>query len=97
MTKTPTLTALKPPSRKEHNYVYNEVDLQTEYQAPEIGLSSHETLSSYNLVKQVTRITRSDNQVVDFNYDSGGRLEVVCCPKAHKLEGLIQTRVNSSR
>ncbi len=42
-------TALKPPSSPAHNYVYNEVDLQTEYQAPEIGLSSHETLSSYNL------------------------------------------------
>ena len=42
-------TALKPPSSPAHNYVYNEVDLQTEYQAPDIGLSSHETLSSYNL------------------------------------------------
>ncbi|RKZ73503.1 MAG: RHS repeat protein, partial [Candidatus Parabeggiatoa sp. nov. 1] len=55
--------------------------MQTEYQAPEIGLSSHETLSSYNLDQQVTRITRPDNQVVDFNYDSGGRLEEIVLPK----------------
>lgn len=75
------LTALKPPSRPAHNYVYNEVDLQTEYQAPEIGLSNHETLSSYNLDQQVTRITRPDNQVVDFNYDSGGRLTEIVLPK----------------
>jgi RHS repeat-associated protein len=85
--KNGNLTALKPPSRPEHNYVYNEVDLQTEYQAPEIGLSSHETLSSYNLDQQVTRITRPDNRVVDFNYDSGGRLEEIVLPKGPQSYG----------
>ncbi|MCP3894190.1 MAG: RHS repeat protein, partial [Bacteroides sp.] len=79
--KNGNLTALKPPSRPEHKYVYNEVDLQTEYQAPDVGLPSHETLSSYNLDQQVTRITRPDNQIVDFNYDSGGRLTEIVLPK----------------
>ncbi len=78
--KNGNLTALKPPSRPEHNYVYNEVDQQTEYQAPDIGLPLHETLSSYNLDQQVTRITRPDNQIVDFNYDSGGRLTEMVLP-----------------
>ncbi len=78
--KNGNLTALKPPSRPEHLYAYNEVDLQTEYQAPSVGLESHETLSSYNLDEQVTRITRPDNQVVDFNYDKGGRLTEIVLP-----------------
>jgi len=66
--KNGNLTALKPPNRPEHLYAYNEVDLQTAYQAPSVGLESHETLSSYNLDEQVTRITRPDNQVVDFKH-----------------------------
>jgi YD repeat-containing protein len=83
--KNGNLTALKPPNRPEHNYVYNEVDLQTEYQAPDVGLPSHETLSSFNLDQQVTRITRPDNQVVDFNYDSGGRLTEMVLPKGTQI------------
>jgi RHS repeat-associated protein len=75
------LTAIKPPSRPEHVYTYNEVDLQTEYQAPDVGLPNHETLSSFNRDQQVTRITRPDNQVIDFNYDSGGRLTEMVLPK----------------
>ncbi|MCP3682219.1 MAG: RHS repeat protein, partial [bacterium] len=75
------ITALKPPSRPEHRYAYNEVDQQTEYKAPDIGLPLHETLSSHNLDQQLTRITRPDNLVVDFNYDDGGRLEEIVLPK----------------
>jgi len=75
------LTALKPPGRPEHFYTHNAVDLQTEYQAPDIGLSSHSTLSSFNLDQQVTRITRPDNKIIDFNYDSGGRIAEIVLPK----------------
>ncbi|RKZ80853.1 MAG: hypothetical protein DRR19_22980, partial [Candidatus Parabeggiatoa sp. nov. 1] len=75
------LIALKPPGRPEHQYAYDEVSQPVEYQAPDVGLASHETFTSYNLDQQITRVTRPDNQVIDFNYSSGGELAEIVLPK----------------
>ncbi|WP_353572692.1 RHS repeat-associated core domain-containing protein [Candidatus Albibeggiatoa sp. nov. BB20] len=75
------ITSIKPPSRPEHTYSYDAVDLPSEYQAPTVNSSGHETLSSFNRDKQLTRVTLADNKVIDFNYDQAGRVEEIVLPK----------------
>lgn len=74
------VTSLTPPGRSGHTFGYTPVDLESQYMPPAIGLPTTQTQYTYNLDKQLTRITRPDGQLVNFAYDSGGRLTTLATP-----------------
>jgi RHS repeat-associated protein len=59
---------------------YTAVDLQGQYTPPDVGAGPTSTVYTYDLDKQLTRITRPDSQVLDFGYDSAGRLSTLTMP-----------------
>ncbi|GAX61494.1 hypothetical protein SCALIN_C22_0208, partial [Candidatus Scalindua japonica] len=75
------LTSITPPGRPPHLFTYTAVDLQEEYDSPNVGTSVNNTIYTYNLDKQLTLITRPDNKTVSYNYDNGGRLEKMIIPR----------------
>jgi RHS repeat-associated protein len=74
------LTSLTPPGRPAHVFAYTPVNLEGEYAPPLVGTGSGNTLYTYNLGKDLTRITRPDGQILDFAYDSAGRLSGLTIP-----------------
>ncbi|MBI3071810.1 MAG: RHS repeat protein, partial [Deltaproteobacteria bacterium] len=73
-------TSITPPARPAHNFSYTPVDLESEY-APPAVVTPSATTYSYNLDRQLTRVTRPDGQVIDVGYDTGGRLTSVTQPR----------------
>jgi RHS repeat-associated protein len=71
------VTSITPPGRPAHVFDYNEINLETLYDPPNIGIPEDRTQYTYNLDKQLELITRPDGQVIDLNYDGGGRLNQV--------------------
>lgn len=71
------LTGLTPPSRPKHAFAYTPVNLESQYTPPTIGLATSQTQYAYNLDKDLTTITRPDGQLINFAYDSGGRLSTL--------------------
>jgi len=67
--------AITPPGRPEHRFSFNEVNLETAYDPPAIGLSDDITRMEYNNARQLTGIVRPDGKRVEFGYDSTGRLQ----------------------
>lgn len=65
------LVGVTPPSRPEHIFSLNNLELIGQYQPPAlVGLSVKDTLYTYNLEKQLTNILRPDGQSVAMVYDS---------------------------
>lgn len=93
------LTALTPPGRPAHTFTYTPVDLTSAYQPPNVGGAS-ETRYDYNLDQQVTRVSRPDGKLIDFAYDSAGRLTTLTTPRGvesysyHPSRGLL-TAINA--
>lgn len=75
------LTAITPPGRPAHTFTYTPVDLAATYQPPQVGDGSSQTGYDYNLDRQLTRITRPDDKVIDFSYDGVGRLSTLTIPR----------------
>lgn len=74
------LVSVTPPGRTKHIFNYNNVDLESGYSAPLAGTDSGTTRFSYNLDKQLVRVTRSDGSVVSYGYDDVGRVADVTTP-----------------
>ena len=64
------VTSLTPPGRPTHNFTYTAVDLEASYNPPDVGLPQDQTLNTYNLDRQVTRIALPTGQNLDFGYNS---------------------------
>jgi RHS repeat-associated protein len=75
------MTKLVPPSKPEHGFGYNEVDLNDTYTPPEVGIGDTETKYGYNLAKQPTIVTRPDGKTIGFTYDTSGRLQELLIPE----------------
>ena len=73
------LTALIPPGKSAHNFTYTAVDQMSEYLPPSAS-GPGATTYSYNLDRDVTKITRPDGNTISFNYDSAGRLSSLVTP-----------------
>ncbi|HZY42095.1 MAG TPA: hypothetical protein VFF59_08855, partial [Anaerolineae bacterium] len=71
------VTAITPPSRPVHTFGYTPVDLMSAYTPPTAGAVITPALYTYNVDRQLTRITRPDGQLVDVGYDSAGRQNAV--------------------
>ena len=75
------LTSLTPPGQPAHTFTYNAVDLATAYTPPSVtGSGTTSTLYQYNADQQVTQITRPDGGVIEYDYDSVGRLSTLSIP-----------------
>ncbi len=74
------LTSVTPPSRPAHGFTFTSVDQLASYGPPTLGLSAEQTLYTYNLDRQLTRVTRPDGQLLNFTYDNAGRLSTVVVP-----------------
>jgi len=68
------LTGLTPPGKPSHTFSYTAVDLLETYTPPDVGAGDNSTQYSYNLDRQLTRITRPDGQTLDLDYDGAGWL-----------------------
>ena len=64
------VTSVTPPGRPAHNFTYTAVDLEASYNPPDVGLPQDQTLNTYNLDRQVTRIALPAGQNLDFGYNS---------------------------
>jgi RHS repeat-associated protein len=73
------LTSITPPGRPAHSFAFSPVDLRSSYTAPNVGVGN-QTTYAYNLDRQLTTITRPDNQTLNFAYDSGARLSTLTIP-----------------
>jgi len=56
------------------------VNLETAYDPPDIGLSDDVTRMTYNNAQQLTQIQLPDGKIVDFGYDTAGRLSSCTMP-----------------
>jgi RHS repeat-associated protein len=76
------LTSITPPTRPAHGFDHNEVDLGTQYTPPDVSAGTNVTLATYNLDRQLERITRPDGQTIQYAYDpASGRLNTVTVPQ----------------
>jgi len=76
------LTSITPPGKSAHFFNYTAVDLENEYDPPDIGVGIDVTQYDYNLDKQLTRITRPDGQLIDFGYGATtGQLNSITTPR----------------
>lgn len=91
------VTSITPPGRGAHTFSYTAVDQQDHYTPPALSGGATVTHYSYNLDKQLTRITRPDNQRIDFSYDTGGRLSAVVLPQGQIAVSYDPTRGQVTR
>ena len=74
------LTSITPPGRPAHTFTFTQVDLGSSYAPPNVGAGSNGTNYTYNLDRDLTRITRPDAQQINFAYDTAGRLSTLTVP-----------------
>lgn len=71
------LASLIPPGRDAHLFDYTPADDLAEYDPPALSGLATVTRHTYNLDRQLTRITRPDGETIDLAYDAAGRLASV--------------------
>jgi hypothetical protein len=54
------LASVSPPGRPPHGFAHTEVDLPREYDPPDVGAGPWATTLTWNLDRQLTRVTRPD-------------------------------------
>ncbi len=69
--------SLTPPGRPAHVFEYNEADNPVRYAPPDVNPGPDDSVQSYNLDQQLTRISRPDGETIDFHYDDTGRVEAL--------------------
>ncbi len=76
------IASLTPPGRPAHTFAYTGLDQLASYTAPPLGTGSNQTIYSYDLDGELTRVTDLDGQVVEREYDgcNCGRLSKLTYP-----------------
>jgi RHS repeat-associated protein len=88
------LTSLTPPGRPAHVYDYTSVDNVEDYKPPASSDGLTPTHHVYNLDRQLTQITRPDAGLLQFGYDSAGRLQTTTHPSGQISYGYSATTGN---
>jgi RHS repeat-associated protein len=73
------LTSVTPPGKSAHTFTYTAVNEMTEYNPPSVS-GTGPTTYSYNLDRDLAKITRPDGTSIAFGYDSAGHLSAVTTP-----------------
>jgi RHS repeat-associated protein len=76
------LKTLTPPGRPVHVYNYDLVNQPTQYIPPSItGITTPQTVYTYNLDKQLTQVTRPGGEIINLNYGlTTGKLDSMTIP-----------------
>jgi RHS repeat-associated protein len=77
------LASLLPPGRPGHTFTYTPVNLTEATVPPDVGAGTNSTLYKYNLDKQLTQVQRPDGQIIDYHYDSVGRIGGITVPEGN--------------
>ena len=73
------LTSLTPP-RAAHTLTYSPINQIIEYKAPAVPDGGTNKIGyRYTDDRELRNICRPDNQVLNFDYDTTGRLAASCC------------------
>jgi len=72
--------SITPPGRPDHNFTYTPVDLIEEYLPPDVGVVNM-TRYTYNIDRDLIKVTRPDVATIDLGYDSAGRLNTTTYPQ----------------
>ncbi len=89
-----TLVSVAPPGRPAHRFTHSAVNLTAAYTPPDVGAGATQSSYSYNLERQLTRITRPDNLALDFAHDDAGRLRTLTVPGGQYVYAYNQTTGN---
>jgi RHS repeat-associated protein len=81
------LTAITPPDRTVHGFGFTPVNLTGRYTPPNVGLTTPATTYSYNVARQLTRVTRPDSVAIEFDYDTPGRLGAITFDRGQLVLG----------
>jgi len=73
------LTSITPPGSGSHGYAYGTVNLPSSYNPPVVS-GTGSTTYAYSADRDLSKMTRPDGQVVNYNYDSAGRLSSMVTP-----------------
>ena len=92
--KNGNVETITPPGRPAHIFTYTDVDLQEDYEPPNVGTSVNNTTYAYNLDKQLKLITRPDGKTISYNYDDGGRLDILTIPRGQTTYTYDETTGN---
>ena len=75
------VTSITPPPGPAHLFAYTPVDLESDYNPPDVGFSPRNTTYTYNLDRQLTLVTRPDGQTIQLGYEpTGGRPSTLTLP-----------------
>jgi RHS repeat-associated protein len=66
-----------PPGRAAHGFAYNAVNLPVSYAPPDLGAGGFATSYSYDLDRELVRVSRPDGEAVTATYDAAGRLATI--------------------
>ena len=77
---TGNVTGISPPGRPQHAFSYTPVNLQQQYDPPQLDIGPTPTSYSYDRDKKLTRITRPDGAAINFSYDGLGRIATMTTP-----------------
>ncbi|MEM9387911.1 MAG: RHS repeat-associated core domain-containing protein, partial [Pseudomonadota bacterium] len=92
------LTSLTPPGREAYEFDVNNVGLLGAERYPAVvDGGTNQTRYTYNLARQLTRVTRADSVAIDFAYDAAGRLTGVVQPEGtYSIEYSVATGLIAS-
>jgi RHS repeat-associated protein len=75
------VVSVTPPGKAPHTFTQTAVDQVSSY-APPVVSGAGPTTYSYNLDRDLTKVTRPDGQNINFGYDGAGRLSSTATPTA---------------
>jgi RHS repeat-associated protein len=67
------LTSITPPGQPAHQYAYSPVNIVNSYTPPTVP-GGGATTFTFSPDREITKTTRPDGQVINYNYDAAGRL-----------------------
>jgi RHS repeat-associated protein len=75
------LTSVTPPGAAAHGFTYSAVNRPISY-VPPVVAGAAATTFSFSPDRQITKITRPDGEVVNYNYDAAGRVSSLVTPSS---------------
>ncbi|MBZ5550264.1 MAG: hypothetical protein LAO22_20285 [Acidobacteriia bacterium] len=87
------LTSITPPGSSSHSFAFSGVNLPTSY-TPPVVTGGGATTYTFSPDRELTKMTRPDGQVVNYNYDAAVRLSSVVSPTATLNFGYNSTTGN---